>query len=341
MAQRARIQVGFLSYGRSTAKYLPDFLASLAKQSCQDLVIVNYDNTPECEDNPNQLALRDFPLVTRYSSGVNLGFAKAYNYLIDLAIKAEADYFLVINPDTVLQPEAIAKLVEHLDSHPEVAAAVPKILRWDFVHQELTDFVDSLGVVIGRDGSFVDDQQGKIDDQIKEVQPIFGFSGAAVLLRLAALKEVAFANGQNSEYFDELMFMYKEDCDLSYRLRLAGWQIDLVPTATVYHDRTAAKKGRSIFGQLWSRRKTSRLIRGWSITHQLVIFLKYYRLPKLTSTKYREIFYELKRLIAAIIFEPGTLPYLFKVWQKRSDIKKRQEALVIKIDPLAIEKWRR
>ncbi|HQB50959.1 MAG TPA: glycosyltransferase family 2 protein [bacterium] len=341
MIKGARVYIGFLSYGRSTAKYLPDFLASLTKQIDQSMVIVNYDNTPADQDQVNQLALQSFPQVQCLSSGKNLGFAKAYNQLIELAWQAGAEYFLVINPDTILQPEAIAELVNHLDRHPQAAAAMPKILRWDFAHQTVTDYVDSLGVALAKNGAFFDDQQGCLDSQIKEIQPIFGFSGAAVLLRLSALKEVAFDNGHNQEYFDELMFMYKEDCDLSYRLQLAGWLIDLVPTAIVYHDRTAIRLGRTIFSQLWQRRQVSRLVRGWSIAHQLIIFFKYHRLAKRPLTRIREIVYIFQRLITVIVLEPFAWPYLWRVWLQRRAIEERQQALVIKINPLALEGWRR
>lgn len=340
MTQGARVYVGFLSYGRSTAKYLPDFLASLVGQVDQEVMIVNYDNTPGDQDQANQLALQSFPQVQRITSGVNLGFAKAYNQLIELAFQAGAEYFLVINPDTILQPRVVAELVDYLDCHPQVAAAMPKILRWDFARQTTTDYIDSLGVAITKKGAFFDDQQGCLDSQIKEIQSIFGFSGAAVLLRLSALKEVAFDNGQHQEYFDELMFMYKEDCDLSYRLRLAGWSIDLVPTAVVYHDRTAARLGRTIFSQLWRRRQTSHLVRSWSVAHQLIIFLKYCRLPKAWLTRCREISYIFQRLVIAILLEPFTWPYLWRVWRQRRAIQARQQALVIKIKPLDLEKWR-
>lgn len=341
MAQGARVYVGFLSYGRSTAKYLPDFLASLVGQTDPEMVIVNYDNTPSDQDQTNQLALQAFPQVQRLASGVNLGFAKAYNQLIELALQAGAEYFLVINPDTILQPRAIAELVDYLDQHPQVAAAMPKVLRWDFARQNLTESVDSLGVAITKNGAFFDDQQGCLDNQIKEVQSIFGFSGAAVLLRLKALKEIAFDNGHYQEYFDELMFMYKEDCDLSYRLQLAGWSIDLVPTAVIYHDRTAARLSQTVLGQLCRRRQTSRLVRGWSMAHQLIIFIKYCRLPKAWSTRCREISYIFQRLVMAILLEPFTWPYLWRVWRQRQAIQARRQALVVKINPLDLEKWRR
>jgi GT2 family glycosyltransferase len=341
MAQGARVYVGFLGYSQSTAKYLPDFLASLRQQTFTDLEIIDGDNTPPQQDNPNQVVLESFPEVRYLPAGANLGFAKGYNRLFNLALQEGAEYFLVINPDVVLQPEAIQKLVDYLDINPEVAAVMPKILRWDFTHNRLTDWVDSLGVGFTKQGAFVDIGQGQLDDnRIVEPQPIFGFTGAGVLLRLSALSSVAFDNGQSIEYFDELMFMYKEDCDLSYRLRLAGWQIMLLPTAIIYHDRTAAKVGQSAWSQLRNRRRESKLIRQWSYLHQLIIFIKYWNLPKSLSSRCQELFYQKKRLLAALFFEPFVLSGWRKLWQQRHLIAARRRALIIKIKPASLEDWR-
>lgn len=341
MAKRALVYVGFLGYGQSTAKYLPNFLASLRQQTFTDLEIINGDNTPPDQANPNQVVLQDFPEVRYLPAGANLGFAKGYNRLFNLALQEGAKYFLVINPDVVLQPAAIEKLVDYLDVNPEVAAVMPKILRWDFSNNQLTDRVDSLGVGLTKQGAFIDISQGQLDDnRLVEPQAIFGFTGAGVLIRLSALTSVAFDNGQTMEYFDELMFMYKEDCDLSYRLRLAGWQIMLLPEAVIYHDRTAAKVGQSVWSQLRNRRRESKLIRQWSYLHQLMIFIKYWNLPKSLSSRWQEMFYQKKRLLAAILFEPFVLSGWCKLWQQRHLIAARRRALVIKIKPLSLEDWR-
>lgn len=342
MAQPERVYVGFLSYGQSTAKYLPDFLASLSKQTYPESQIINGDNTPIGQDNPNLAILANFPKIRCLANGANLGFAKGYNRLIALASQEQARYFLVINPDTVLLPETIERLVAYLDANPRVAAAVPKILRWDFIQRQATKQIDSLGVGLTKAGCFVDVGQGQDDQTGNDPGLIFGFTGAAVLLRLSALAEVAFNNGQSLEYFDELMFMYKEDCDLSYRLRLANWQIALVPEAIVYHDRTAVQCGHHELSQLYHRlSRPSSPIDRWSYANQLIIFCKYWSLPKTVLSRSRELFYQFKRLLAAMVFEPSTLPGLFSVVRRWSQIRQRQQALVIKIDPLAIEQWRR
>ena len=69
-------------------------------------------------------------------------------------------------------------------------------------------------------------------------EPIAYASGAAVLYRAHGLRDVGL--------FDPALFMYHEDSDLGWRLRLAGWQSVLAPAAVIYHDYDftgAARKG--------------------------------------------------------------------------------------------------
>ncbi len=341
MARGSRVYVAFLGYGQSTAKYLPKFLDSLRQQTFTDIEIIAGDNTPSLDDNPNELIIKNYPAIRYYPFGANLGFAKGYNRLFKLAMEEEADYFLVINPDTLLQPKVIECLVNYLDEHSEVGAAMPKILRWDFQGQHLTQEIDSLGLALTKGGSFYDIGQGQLSGrELNYTHSVFGFTGAGVLLRLSALRSVAFDNGQYLEYFDELMFMYKEDCDLSYRLRLANWDIVLVPEAVIYHDRTAVKAKGGWKSQWKERRQSSKLIRRWSYHNQLVIFLKYWSLPKKLSTRLKEVNYQLKRLAVAVMLEPFTLSVWKAIFKERAAIIARRRALNIKINPLSLEKWR-
>jgi GT2 family glycosyltransferase len=65
-------------------------------------------------------------------------------------------------------------------------------------------------------------------DRALEVQPIAYASGAGVLYRASALREVG--------TLDPALFMYHEDSDLGWRLRLAGWETLLAPGAVMHHD---------------------------------------------------------------------------------------------------------
>src|SRR5581483_11532493 len=68
--------------------------------------------------------------------------------------------------------------------------------------------------------------------QYDQPEEVFYFNGAGVLLRKAALEDAG--------YFDERYFMYYEDLDLSWRLRLRGWKVVYVPQAVIEHAHAAS-----------------------------------------------------------------------------------------------------
>ncbi len=74
--------------------------------------------------------------------------------------------------------------------------------------------VNGTGVVLDRSGNGRDRDWLRPLQDAPETAPLFGFSGGAVLLRRDALADVG--------GFDESLFMYYEDLDVSWRLRLAG-----------------------------------------------------------------------------------------------------------------------
>ena len=94
-------------------------------------------------------------------------------------------------------------------------------------------------------GNELDDRWFVVDRGLGEVdgpawrQPaeVFGWSGAAVLLRAAHLVEVG--------TFDERLFLYYEDTDLAWRARLAGWRHAFVPGSVVRHRLGASTRERS------------------------------------------------------------------------------------------------
>ncbi len=275
------VWIGFLTYGTTTAPYLPYFLSSLRQQTYQDYKIVCFDNTPE-EINDNRTSIEKFPEVTIYHQGQNLGFSAAYNYLLQQAVIAGAEYFLIINPDTILDPAALDYLVTEMKAHSTCVAAVPKIRQWNFQARTKTSILDSCGLVITSGLRFIDLGQGEEDRGQYDHASIIGPSGAAGLFRLSMLEHIA-VNGQ---YFDEAFFMYKEDCDLNYRLSLAGYHTRLVSRAIIYHDRTAS--GGSIVQRFHNRRTRSVAANRYAFINQHFLYIKYWR---------RQNFYRRLRII--------------------------------------------
>ena len=309
-----KLVIGFITYGDLTAKYLPYFLPSIEKSAFKDYKILVIDNT-EIEENENiKYLIKNYPDIEIISTGKNLGFARAYNKLIRRANELGAEYFLMLNPDMLVEPAAIKLLIFEMDNNKELAAVCPKILKWDFKNKRKTNIIDTCGIKLNPGLRFTDLGQSKIDKGQYDKGKIIGPSGAAGLYKLASLEKVK----QGREYFDELMFMYKEDSDLAYRLFLFNFRVRLIGKAKMYHDRTASSVGQSTWQIIKSRKNKNRQIKKWSFLNQQIIFKKYWDKQNLKN-KLIIIFWQFKMLIYILFFEQ----YLLGQYKKYFKIRKR------------------
>lgn len=332
--------IGFITYGESTAKYLSYFLPSLKRQTFKDFRVLAIDNS-QVRENENAFYIENnFPEIDLKWASENLGFAKAFNSMIKEAAASGAEYFLALNPDMIFEVGFIEKMVGAIESDERIGAVAPKIFKWDFAAKEKTNQIDSLGLAMDKEHRFFDVHQGEGDrPDLIGGKEVFGFTGAAVLLRLRATADVAFNNGSYKEYFDELMFMYKEDCDLSYRLRLAGWKIILEPGAIAYHNRSVASKGKTNYEIALNRRNKSRLVKQWSFLNQWILLLKLKNLPFSWRVKLATAWYQIKSLVFVLLFEQYLLKELVALWKLLPEIRKRRERLKIRITISELESF--
>jgi GT2 family glycosyltransferase len=119
-----------------------------------------------------------------------------------------------------------------LEAHPEAAAVTSRMLLAD-----RPGTLNNTGVVLMRDGHGADRGLGEPDTGEPAAGEVFGFSGGAAALRMSAVREVG--------GFARRFFLYYEDTDLSWRLRLAGWTVRYEPTAVVRHLHSATVDQRS------------------------------------------------------------------------------------------------
>ncbi len=325
MEDRVKLVVGFITYGESTAKYLPYFLPSLktalkrfdrftsGRTAC---AVLCFDNSEDGEKENMEYIKKNYPEIKIIREGHNLGFAKAYNKMIKRAGELGAEYFLAINPDTVLAPDAVEKMVKAMDNDKSFGSASPKVFKWDFAKNEKTDIIDTLGVKLSPGLRFVDAERGKTDKEARRNEKIIGPSGAAGLYRLSALEKIK----QDGQYFDELMFMYKEDCDLAYRLFLAGFKSMRVDEAVIYHDRSVGAKGEGDLSIAFNRKNKSRQAKKWSFLGQQIIFVKYWSLQSFKD-KLAIVWRQMKILVFILFFEPYLLRELVNFAKIQNKIK--------------------
>jgi GT2 family glycosyltransferase len=267
-----KLAIGFITYNEDSFKYLPYFLSSLVKETKDkglDVKILTVDNSDEFINNKIYLE-NNYPEIEIVFSGKNIGFAKAYNLMIS-RVSDCCDYFLVINPDVLVKEDSIIKLIREMDKNFALAAVSPKILHWDFKNKEINNIIDTLGIVKKRGLKFIDKCQGKKNKNIVD-DKIIAPSGACGLYRISALNEIKDKNG----FFDERMFLYKEDVDLAYRLFKKDFKCKTVLSSIIAHDRSlTAKKG--FLPNLLERKNKSKFGREQSFLNQHLIYFKYFR----------------------------------------------------------------
>jgi len=196
-------------------------LDSLEASSYPELSLLLVDNGSP--DGSGEELRGLFPHIGYLQTGENLGYSGGNNRGIRRALEEGADFVFVLNPDTLVEPDAIDLLVETARREDRVGAVAPTVLRMDDPEQiwyagGAFDPVRALGVHWDGNGR---------DPRARGVREATFFSGCAVLLGAPVLREVG--------VFEESYFMYVEDAELSVRMTRAGWRILYDPRARIRH----------------------------------------------------------------------------------------------------------
>lgn len=320
-------------------KFLPACLASVLAQTANDFEIIIIDNG-STDDSAEYLA-KNYPQLEVIRNKKNLGFAAGHNQAIALS---KGQYYLALNQDTVLEPDYLAKLVDFMLKNPKTGSVQGKMKR--LTNGAKTNTIDSLGLLLHRSGQVTD--LGEVEEdkgQYSQLLEVFGVAGTMPLYRRVALDGAALNDKTvQPEFFDSDFFAYKEDIDLAWRLRLAGWTSYCVPGAVAYHNRSARGEGAAAHGNLaiaQQRQFKSKLSCRLSFSNHHFVYLK-----NLPCSIYRRIWpafswYEIKMWGYALIREPFLLPAMGKVFRlgPRMLRKRRQIMAQRKIEPQELLKW--
>ena len=184
-------------------------------------------------DRSVEYVQQKYPFVKIIQNSKNLGFAEAYNRAID---QIEAEYVVLLNNDTeVLNPRWLSSFVRIANEGPKVAAVATKMVSME--DHRLLESVGGMGIPYWR--GFVDIGREEPDaDQYPDDFEPFAFCGGAALIRKSAFIDAG--------RFDGEMFLYLEDPDLSWRLRLLGWKVRYAPGAEIAHHVGGTTGGREV-----------------------------------------------------------------------------------------------
>jgi GT2 family glycosyltransferase len=200
------------------AAYLERCLASLARQTYEDVEVIIVDNASS--DGSVELIRRVAPDARLLLQTQNLGFAGGLNAGIQAA---SGEIIAVLNNDTEVSPTWLAACAAAFDRYPEAGFLACRILEFS-----QRDVLYSAGDCFLRGGIGYRRGQEQRDRPAYHMDcPVFSACGCAALYRKALLHELG--------GFDRNFFAYLEDVDLGLRLQAAGYMGFYIGSAEVYH----------------------------------------------------------------------------------------------------------
>jgi N-acetylglucosaminyl-diphospho-decaprenol L-rhamnosyltransferase len=189
--------------------------------------ILLWDNMPQ--DGTADLVRRQHPEVSVYSSGENIGYARANNALFR---HARGSVLYLLNPDTEVESDTLEKITDYLANNPQVGIAS-------------TALRDDKGTAL-QPGAEEYSRQNYTAGELGILPGRWAFViGASMVLR----REVLEVTGG----FDETFFLYAEDEDICLRARQNGWLVDIIGNAPVFHHQGASEKS-TVPDFFWTRK---------------------------------------------------------------------------------------
>ena len=225
----ARVAIIVLNWnGKSLTLECLDSLQVLDYPSAEIMVVDNASTDGSVE----AIRERYGDNITVIANESNLGFSQGNNVGIERALRDGADFILLLNNDTVVDPQLVTHLVDPLIAEPKIGISGPKIYYYDppdqiwFAGGEVF-----LGRGITRHVGIRETDTGQFDRRADTDY----ITGCALMAGRAVFEKVGLLDPSYRAYF--------EDTDFCMRARRAGFRIVYVPEGKVWHKVSASTGG--------------------------------------------------------------------------------------------------
>jgi len=196
------------------------------------------------KDDSVEMVREKFPWVRLIANEGNPGFSIANNQAIR---ESNAEYVLLLNPDTVVEEDTFEKCIDFMDARPQAGGLGVKMIdgSGNFLPESKRGFPSpwvafcktfGLSTFFPKSKLFNHYHLGYLDkDENHEVEVL---AGAFMMMRKSVLDEVGL--------LDETFFMYGEDIDLSYRIIKGGYKNYYCADTTIIHYKGESTKRGSL-----------------------------------------------------------------------------------------------
>ena len=224
------LSICIVSY--QAANYLRDCLSSIYTNPPQgefEIIVVDNDSS----DGTVQMLRAEFPAVILIENPTNLGFTAPMNQALR---RSQGEYLLQLNPDTLVHPQAINRLIDFMRDRPEIGICGPKVLNTDGSLQKpcrrgeprplaVVSYFLGLYKLFPQSRRFGGYLMSFMSED--ETHEVAGVAGSCMLIRRQVVNQIG--------YLDEQYFAYQEDADYCFQARKARWKVYYYPEAQITH----------------------------------------------------------------------------------------------------------
>lgn len=241
MQEKPRLTVIIVNY--NVEYFLAQCLHSVRKAAqLAPIETIVVDNNSS--DGSVEMTKRLFPEVQIIANKDNKGFSSANNQAIRIS---KADYVLLLNPDTLVEEDTFKKCIDFMDQHPNAGGLGVKMVdgKGQFLAESKRGLptpmvafykIFGLSALFPKSKTFGQYHLGHLDKN--ETHKVDILAGAFMMMRNSVLDKVGL--------LDEDFFMYGEDIDLSWRIRLGGYDNYYFPETRIIHYKGESTKKSSV-----------------------------------------------------------------------------------------------
>jgi hypothetical protein len=254
-------------------------IESLKNVTYGNFSVVVVDNSST--DNSIDVIPKKYRDVAFIEMKKNTGFAGGNNIGINYALERGADYILLLNNDTTVEPNFLTELVKTAETDKNAGILGPKI----YFHSEPARIWFAGGKLNWLKTKGTHPDYLKIDNKMNPAgnpKKVDYITGCCLLIKKDVIKKIGLMN--------EDYFLYYEDADWCLRAHKAGWQIIFVPASVIYHKQSQSTRERSfpyvyyhsrnglVMGSRYGWLTLTFLLSLWIFTKQIIkLFIGYNR----------------------------------------------------------------
>ncbi len=192
----------------------------------------NWDDTNKCLKSLESLDYHNFKITVIDNDKKNPGFAGGNNIGIKQALKKDAKYILLLNNDTIVEPNFLKELVRVGEADKKIGILGPVIYKYS--EQRTVNNEQKIHFAGGKINWLYTKGIHETCSMKHETKSVDYITGCCMLVKCEVIEKIGL--------MDEDYFLYFEDVDWCLKVRRAGYKCVLVQNSKIWHKPSSSAK---------------------------------------------------------------------------------------------------